>query len=60
MSMTSEFVPTKNLKVYVQDNGIIRLASNGMYIGRLDGVEYDQLELLDQVPKKIMKQNEGL
>jgi hypothetical protein len=28
---------------YVQDNGIIRLSS-GLYIGRLDGVEYSALQ----------------
>lgn len=56
--MSGDYVPTKQLKVYVQSNGIIRLESNGLYIGRLDGIDYEQLELLDQVPKKIMKENE--
>lgn len=56
--MAGDFVPSKQLKVYVQSNGIIRLASNGLYVGKLDGMEYEQLGLLDQVSKKIMKENE--
>lgn len=34
---------TKNVDVYVQENGIIRLESTGLFIGRLEGVEFNDL-----------------
>lgn len=36
-------IKTADIKVFVQENGIIRLADTGLYIGRLDGVTFDQV-----------------
>lgn len=42
---------------HVQGNGIIRL-SNGMYIGRLDGITYEEIVSLEQLEDEKNKPRE--
>lgn len=39
----ADCINTVTIRVYVQENGIIRLADTGLYIGRLDGVSFAQI-----------------
>jgi acyl CoA:acetate/3-ketoacid CoA transferase beta subunit len=32
------------VKVFIQENGIIRLDSNGQFIARLDGITYEEVK----------------
>jgi DNA-directed RNA polymerase alpha subunit len=38
-----DFCKTVTIKAEIQENGIIRIANNGIYIGRLDGIKFDEI-----------------
>lgn len=40
----SESIRTISIEVFVQENGIIRLADYGAFLGRLDGISFEELK----------------
>lgn len=42
-----DIVKVISLKVYVQDNGIVRRESDGLLLGRLDGVTFEELQAVE-------------